>query len=238
MKKGMRIVGIIAALCALFTGCARRNVRTQKTDCSSGLVSCTYVSSGGMEGGHVYLKLSREGDSWVLQREKQDNHMEEEKVERYAVPESAARGLEEFFSWHDCENWKNLSVNEDMIALDAPTDSISFELADGRSFSAKDVLDLPEEEIGLCSSVSWYLHSYTVEVELCELDAKGSGEIVFSKPEMVDCTREERPGGAVYILRGRIPGELTAELRTDEKSRPARVHLKVDSKCRVTVEQR
>ncbi len=228
MKRGLVVVGIITAICALFTGCAKKETRTQKTDCSSGLKGCSYSRAGGMEGGYVYIELLRDGDSWVILKKSRNTHSDEATKERCVVPESAARGLEEFFAWHDCENWKNLKIDEKRIAFDESTSGITVELADGRSFSARDILDMPEEELWLCTEVYHYLNSYTAEVELLELDAGDSSAMVFSKPEMVDCVREERPDGAVYLLRGRIPGELTATLSVDGKAKPKRYRLKVD----------
>ena len=69
MKRGVAIVGIIAALYALFSGCGAG--LEVKTDCG-GLVSCTYSSAGGMEGGYCCLTLSREGDDWTVTKESKD----------------------------------------------------------------------------------------------------------------------------------------------------------------------
>ena len=238
MKRVVTILGIIAALCALFSGCGAK--REVKTDCS-GLVSCTYSSAGGMSGGYYYLTLSREGDDWTVTMESKEHNGAEEVTEKYAVPERAARDLEEYFSWHDCESWKELEVDTDMIAYDAPTASVSFQLEDGRAYSVRGPLKMPKGEEMLCYEVSSFLESYTAEAAVFELstgtaDAE-SCSIVFSKPEMVDCEIQLRPEGVVYLLRGRIPGELTASVKVDGKAKAERYTITVDKDYNVSAER-
>lgn len=141
---------ILLILCAAVAAAAivgvilYRNNRTGTL--TSGILSVTYSSAGGMEGGHYYASVTYDPEkqrAWVEIRE-QKAHYEKEHTVKREVGEDCIRAIEAILAKENIAAWKDLPPAK-VFALDADTASVFVDYEDGSRISFSETQELPEE---------------------------------------------------------------------------------------------
>ena len=96
------------------------------------LISCTYSNSGDMNGNINSISLKKENNKYILETNYTPRHDIPLNIVEYNVEEKDLNELIDYINKYNLPSWSKLPVDNDLIALDAPTESISISYDDSK----------------------------------------------------------------------------------------------------------
>ena len=132
-------------------------------DLSDTVVSCSYSDGGGMDGGsmHMRIYLNENNEVWFEYSNTPYVGAEEESLS-FQVPYDAIEQIRLKCKEFGVLNWGKLEYSE-MVILDAPTTSVSFEYGDNEFYSVSSTYELPEKAIGFFTAFYEILDQYKTQ---------------------------------------------------------------------------
>lgn len=124
------------------------------------IVSVSWSSFGGMEGGFTdYNAVNTDRGYVSVTKESRVGPSGKAGKKTYRTDPEILRDLEELFKKHGVREWGELPDSE-LIALDAPTVSVSIELSGGESFTFSSYKEFPDGSGGFLYDVRKIFEQY------------------------------------------------------------------------------
>ena len=129
-------------------------------DMAHTITSCSYSTSGGMEGGseRLIISVNEKGEVWFTYYNLPYNGAEEENIS-HQVPQEAIEEVRKVCSERKVLTWGELPYS-DLQLLDAPVTTISFTYGDNEYYSVSSDRDLPKNGQGFYSEIYTILEKY------------------------------------------------------------------------------
>ena len=129
-------------------------------DLSDTVISCSYSTGGGMEGGSMSMRifLNENNEVWFEYYNQPFVGAEEESAS-YRIDNTAIEQIRQKCSEYGVLGWGELKYSEEQL-LDAPTTSVSFAYGDNEYYSVNSSYDLPEKGYGFFSAFYEILNQY------------------------------------------------------------------------------
>lgn len=129
-------------------------------DLSDTVISCSYSTGGGMEGGSMNMRiyLNEKSEVWFEYYNQPFVGAEEESAS-YRVDNTAIEQIRQKCSEYGVLGWGELKYSEEQL-LDAPTTSVSFAYGNNEYYSVNSNYDLPEKGYGFFSAFYEILNQY------------------------------------------------------------------------------
>lgn len=102
-----------------------KQLLSMKTDVGR-LISVSYSCGGGMNGERNSIELTDDGEGPIIRTLKSGSAWLPARVHEYKAPENAFQIAGDYIVKYNLPRWSDLPLNEDFIALDAPSRTISF----------------------------------------------------------------------------------------------------------------
>ena len=132
-------------------------------DLSDTVVSCSYSTGGGMDGGSMSMRiyLNEKDEVWFEYYNQPFVGAEEESAS-YQIDSTAIEQIRQKCSEYGVLGWGELELSE-LQLLDAPTTSVSFVYGDNEYYSVSSNYDLPEKGYGFFSAFYEILNQYNTQ---------------------------------------------------------------------------
>lgn len=129
-------------------------------DLSDTVISCSYSTGGGMNGGSMSMRifLDENNEVWFEYYNQPFVGAEEESAS-YRINNTAIEKIRQKCSEYGVLGWGELELSE-LQLLDAPTTSVSFTYGDNEYYSVNSSYDLPEKGYGFFSAFYEILNQY------------------------------------------------------------------------------
>ena len=129
-------------------------------DLSDTVISCSYSTGGGMEGGSMNMRiyLNEKSEVWFEYYNQPFVGAEEESAS-YQIDNTAIEQIRQKCSEYGVLGWGELKYSEEQL-LDAPTTSVSFAYGNNEYYSVNSNYDLPEKGYGFFSAFYEILNQY------------------------------------------------------------------------------
>ena len=132
-------------------------------DFSETVVSCSYSDGGGMEGGSMSMRiyLNDNNEVW-FEYYNQPYVGAEEESQSFQVPNEAIEQIRLKCKEYGVLSWGKLEYSE-IVILDAPTTTISFQYGDTEFYSVSSNYELPQKGEGFFSAFYEILDQYKTQ---------------------------------------------------------------------------
>ncbi|MBQ8763186.1 MAG: hypothetical protein IJZ07_03710 [Clostridia bacterium] len=132
-------------------------------DLSDTVISCSYSTGGGMNGGSMSMRifLNENNEVWFEYYNQPFVGAEEESAS-YRIDNTAIEQIRQKCSEYGVLGWGELELSE-LQLLDAPTTSVSFVYGDNEYYSVRSDYDLPEQGYGFFSAFYKILEQYKTQ---------------------------------------------------------------------------
>ena len=132
-------------------------------DLSDTVISCSYSSGGGMDGGSMSMRISlNENNEVWFEYYNQPFVGAEEESASYQIDITAIEQIRQKCSEYGVLGWGELELSE-LQLLDAPITSVSFAYGDNEYYSVRSDYDLPEQGYGFFSAFYEILEQYKTQ---------------------------------------------------------------------------
>lgn len=174
MKKKMKvaIIVILVGALAVAAGVGIWYYKTRfyvpdkggmERDLSDTVVSCTYSTGGGMDGGSMSMSIYLNEKNEVCFRYSEQKYVgAEEETFSCKLENEALDRIRQKCSEFGVLGWGHLDYS-DMVILDAPTTSISFGYGDTEFYSVSSNYELPENGSGFFTAFYEILYDYKTQ---------------------------------------------------------------------------
>ena len=132
-------------------------------DLSDTVISCSYSTGGGMNGGSMSMRifLNENNEVWFEYYNQPFVGAEEESAS-YQIDNTAIEQIRQKCSEYGVLGWGELKYSEEQL-LDAPITSVSFFYGDNEYYSVRSDYDLPEQGYGFFSAFYKILEQYKTQ---------------------------------------------------------------------------
>ena len=132
-------------------------------DLSDTVISCSYSTGGGMNGGSMSMRifLNENNEVWFEYYNQPFVGAEEESAS-YQIDNTAIEQIRQKCSEYGVLGWGELKYSEEQL-LDAPITSVSFAYGDNEYYSVRSDYDLPEKGYGFFSAFYEILEQYKTQ---------------------------------------------------------------------------
>ena len=132
-------------------------------DLSDTVISCSYSTGGGMNGGSMSMRifLNENNEVWFEYYNQPFVGAEEESAS-YRIDNTAIEQIRQKCSEYGVLGWGELELSE-LQLLDAPITSVSFAYGDNEHYSVRSDYDLPEQGYGFFSAFYKILEQYKTQ---------------------------------------------------------------------------
>ena len=132
-------------------------------DLSDTVISCSYSTGGGMNGGSMSMRifLNENNEVWFEYYNQPFVGAEEESAS-YRIDNTAIEQIRQKCSEYGVLGWGELKYSEEQL-LDAPITSVSFDYGDNEYYSVRSDYDLPEQGYGFFSAFYEFLEQYKTQ---------------------------------------------------------------------------
>lgn len=129
-------------------------------DLSDTVISCSYYTGGGMDGGSMSMRiyLNEKNEVW-FEYYNQPFHGAEEESASYQIDNTSIKQIRQKCSEYGVLGWGELDYSE-MVILDAPTTTVSFQYGDNEFYSVSSAYELPRKGNGFFSAFYEILNQY------------------------------------------------------------------------------
>ena len=132
-------------------------------DLSDTVVSCSYSTGGGMDGGSMNMRIYLNGKNEVwFEYYNQPYVGADEESASFQIEDAAILKIRQKCSEYGVLGWGELKYSEEQL-LDAPTTSVSFTFGDNEYYSVNSSRELPKNSDGFFSAFYEILDEYNTQ---------------------------------------------------------------------------
>lgn len=132
-------------------------------DLSDTVVSCSYSTGGGMDGGSMNMRIYLNGKNEVwFEYYNQPYVGADEESASFQIEDDAILKIRQKCSEYGVLGWGELKYSEEQL-LDAPTTSVSFAYGDNEYYSVSSIYDIPRKGSGFFTAFYEILNEYNTQ---------------------------------------------------------------------------